>query len=85
MLPDPGDYICLDICDESIFVIRSSDKKLRAFYNICRHRAHQLLQGYGNVRKLIVCPYHAWSYNDQGNLIKARFSEDREAFDKSQF
>ena len=85
MLPDSGDYICFDICDESIFVIRSSDSKLRAFYNICRHRAHQLLQGYGNVRKLIVCPYHAWSYNDQGNLIKARFSEDREEFDKSEF
>lgn len=85
MLPDSGDYICFDICDESIFVIRSSDNKLRAFYNICRHRAHQLLQGYGNLRKLIVCPYHAWSYNDQGNLIKARFSEDREEFDKSEF
>ncbi len=85
MLPDSGDYICLDICDESIFVIRSSDNKLRAFYNICRHRAHQLLQGYGNVRKLIVCPYHAWSYNDQGTLIKARFSEDREEFDKTEF
>ena len=85
MLPGSGDYLCIDICDESIFVIRSSDNKLRAFYNICRHRAHQLLQGYGNVRKLIVCPYHAWSYNDQGNLIKARFSEDREEFDKSEF
>ena len=85
MLPDSGDYLCFDICDESIFVIRSSDNKLRAFYNICRHRAHQLLQGYGNVRKLIVCPYHAWSYNDQGNLIKARFSEGREEFDKSEF
>jgi len=85
MLPGSGDYICLDVCDESIFVIRSSDNKLRAFYNICRHRAHQLLQGYGNVRKLIVCPYHAWSYNDQGNLIKARFSEGREEFDKTEF
>ncbi len=85
MLPDSGDYICLDLCDESIFVIRSSDNKLRAFFNICRHRAHQLLQGYGNVRKLIVCPYHAWSYNDQGNLIKARFSEDREEFDKTEY
>jgi len=85
MLPGSGDYMCLDICDESIFVIRSADNKLRAFYNICRHRAHQLLQGYGNVRKLIVCPYHAWSYNDQGTLIKARFSEDREEFDKTEF
>jgi phenylpropionate dioxygenase-like ring-hydroxylating dioxygenase large terminal subunit len=85
MLPDKGDYICLDICDESIFVIRSSDDQLRAFYNVCAHRAHQLLQGYGNVRKLIVCPYHAWSYNDKGNLMNARFSENREDFDKTLF
>lgn len=85
MLRDPGDYITLEICGESIFVIHSSDGKLRAFYNVCRHRAHELLQGSGNVRKLIVCPYHAWSYNNEGNLVRAPMSEHREAFDKSAF
>jgi phenylpropionate dioxygenase-like ring-hydroxylating dioxygenase large terminal subunit len=85
MLKDPGDYITLTICEENIFVIRSSDDRLRAFYNVCRHRAHELLQGSGNVRKLIVCPYHAWSYNNSGNLLRAPMSEHRSEFDKDAF
>lgn len=85
MLPDPGDYVTLKICDERIFVIRSADKQLRAFYNVCRHRAHELLQGKGNVRKLIICPYHAWSYDNQGSLQFARMTEHRPGFDKAEF
>ena len=85
MLRDIGDYITLRLCDENIFVIRSSDNQLRAFYNVCRHRAHELLQGSGNVRKLIVCPYHAWSYSNDGELLRAPMSEHREAFEKADF
>jgi phenylpropionate dioxygenase-like ring-hydroxylating dioxygenase large terminal subunit len=85
MLTKPGDYFCLKICDENIFVIRSSDNQLRAFYNICRHRAHELLQGSGNVRNLIVCPYHAWSYDNSGSLKVARMSKNRPGFDHDEF
>lgn len=85
MLPNVGDYMTLQICDENIFVIRSADKQLRAFYNVCRHRAHELLQGAGNVRKLIVCPYHAWSYDNEGSLQVARMGEHRPGFDKAEF
>ena len=85
MLPDPGDYIALHICDENIFVIRSSDGELRAFYNVCRHRAHELLSGSGNLRKLIVCPYHAWSYDNSGSLKSARMCDGRPGFDKAEF
>jgi len=85
MLPNPGDYYAERICDESVFVIRSADGELRAFYNVCRHRAHELLQGHGNVRKMIICPYHAWSYSDAGELLRAPMSEHRDAFDKHDF
>lgn len=85
MLPETGDYITHKICDENIFVIRSSDAKLRAFYNICRHRAHELLEGTGNIRNLIVCPYHAWSYTNQGELSQAPMSEHRSGFSKDDF
>ena len=85
MLPHPGDYQTLTICDENIFVIRSADNQLRAFYNVCRHRAHELLQGSGNVRKLIVCPYHAWSYDNEGHLQVARMEEHRAGFDRAAF
>jgi choline monooxygenase len=85
LLKNPGDYATLRICDESIFVIRSADNRLRAFYNICRHRAHELLAGSGNLRNLIVCPYHAWSYDDQGKLARAPMSDHRPGFDHSEF
>lgn len=85
MLAQPGDYITQKICDENIFVLRSQDGKLRAFYNVCRHRAHELLQGSGRLQNLIVCPYHAWSYTSSGELARAPFSEHRKGFDKNEF
>lgn len=82
----PGDYVTLQICDQNIFVIKGRDDVLRGFYNVCRHRAHELLsQPSGNVRSVIVCPYHAWAYEREGGLRGARFSDQRPGFDKNAF
>ena len=70
---DPGDYLTLQIADESVFVMRGGDGRLRGFFNVCRHRAHRLLSGAGNTAT-IVCPYHAWSYHCDGRLRHARFA-----------
>jgi phenylpropionate dioxygenase-like ring-hydroxylating dioxygenase large terminal subunit len=43
------------------------DGVIRAFYNVCQHRAHELVSGEGNC-KVVVCPYHAWSYELSGEL-----------------
>jgi len=85
MLIEPGAYTTLRICDENVFVIRADNGELRAFYNVCRHRAHELLEGSGKLQNLIVCPYHAWSYNSQGELLRAPQSEHRAAFDNKDF
>ncbi|MDH3689033.1 MAG: aromatic ring-hydroxylating dioxygenase subunit alpha [Gammaproteobacteria bacterium] len=79
-----GDYATLKIADENVFVIRSADGELRGFYNICRHRAHELLQGSGNV-ETIVCPYHAWSYHTDGQLRFARHSDQVKNFNRDEF
>ena len=83
-LNKPGDYLTATVADESIFIVRGQDQTLRGFYNVCRHRAHQLLEGSGNTRN-IVCPYHAWSYALDGELRHARISEKVPGFDKSEF
>ena len=57
----PGQYITIDVCGQSIVILRDSKNILRAFFNVCKHRGHELLRGEG-LKKLIVCPYHAWSY-----------------------
>ena len=65
---EKGAYATLQIADENIFVIRDDDSVLRAFYNICRHRGHPLVEGFGRARRRLVCPYHAWSYGRDGSL-----------------
>ena len=64
---NPGDYFTFEVAGESLFCIRGRDGQLRTFYNVCQHRAHQLVQGAGTTR-MIVCPYHAWSYDLVGKL-----------------
>ncbi len=80
----PGDYLTLEIADESVFIRRGEDGVVRGFFNICRHRAHRLLKGMGNCQT-IVCPYHAWSYDDEGCLKHARFASDLPAFNPGEF
>ncbi|TQV87157.1 aromatic ring-hydroxylating oxygenase subunit alpha [Aliikangiella coralliicola] len=76
-LSNEGDYLALDIAGEAIAVIRGQDGQLRALSNICRHRGTPLLdEGYGNIKKNIVCPYHAWTYDDSGKLKGVPFAGD---------
>ena len=78
-LRETGSYIASDIQGWGIFAVRGADGKLRAFYNVCQHRGHELLNGEGFVTK-ITCPYHAWVYNLDGGLQRARRSELIENF-----
>lgn len=66
-LPNPGDYLTMEISGEPVIILRDRDGDLRGLSNVCRHRMSTLLEGRGNVRS-IVCPYHAWTYNLDGTL-----------------
>ena len=81
-LPKTGDYLTYDIGGQSIIVIRGSDGEVRAFYNVCRHRASQLLEGQGHVTR-IFCRYHGWTYDLDGNLSVALHTEKVAGFDRS--
>ncbi|MEM1130971.1 MAG: aromatic ring-hydroxylating dioxygenase subunit alpha [Pseudomonadota bacterium] len=83
---EPGDYVKVQICDQNIFVMRGGDGVLRGFYNVCQHRAHELLsEPMGNVKSVIVCPYHAWTFAREGNLRGARFSKERPGFNRDDY
>jgi phenylpropionate dioxygenase-like ring-hydroxylating dioxygenase large terminal subunit len=84
-LPNTGDYVCANIVDQSVFVLRGTDGGVRAFFNVCQHRAHELLKGKGNVKSVIVCPYHAWSYELDGSLRGARATRDLPDFDPKEY
>ena len=83
-LAQPGDYVTARLLDQNVIVMRGRDGKLRGFHNVCQHRAHELLEGRGNTRT-IVCPYHAWSYTDDGRLLSARGLERQPDFDARRF
>lgn len=82
-LPNPGDYLTMEIAGEPIIVLRDRDGTLRAMSNVCRHRMSTLLEGRGNTRT-IVCPYHAWTYNLDGSLRGAPAMTLNEGFCKDQ-
>jgi Rieske 2Fe-2S family protein len=79
-LAGPGDHRVLDVMGESVILLRNTEGELRAFYNVCRHRGSRLcahaadadspLRG-GVGRKTITCPYHAWTYDLDGKLLRA--------------
>jgi carnitine monooxygenase subunit len=82
-LGESGSYVAATIAEMPIAVVRDRSGELRAFYNVCKHRAHELLSGQGITRN-IVCPYHAWTYDLTGRLQGARRADRMETFDKSQ-
>ena len=85
-IPDLGDYETFSFLDRDIFVIRSEDGCIRAFYNVCRHRSHRLLgEERGNCGNRIVCPYHAWSYDSTGELVNVPYFEDYEGMSMADY
>ena len=76
----PGDYLCFEIDQQPIVILRQKNGELAAFSNVCRHRMMQLLKGTGRCKR-IVCPYHAWTYDIDGQLIVAPHMDSRPGFD----
>ncbi|HIG42444.1 MAG: aromatic ring-hydroxylating dioxygenase subunit alpha [bacterium] len=98
-VPDKADSMVLDVMGESVILVRNNARELRAFYNVCRHRGSRLCRPAretskaddemilrGGVRRngTINCPYHAWSYDLDGWLIKAPHMTREMGFSKEE-
>ena len=85
-IPDPGDYILYEIGRESIIVVRTADEKIQGHYNVCRHRGTRLcVKTQGQFNKTIQCPYHAWTYGLDGQLLGAPHMNGVATFDKKNY
>lgn len=83
-IPENGNFITQQIGNNPITIIRDQNGEVRAFHNVCRHRGSKLcLVKQGKVPKL-VCPYHQWTYELDGDLIYAG-NEMGSNFDKSKY
>ena len=65
---EPGRFWTTTIASEPIAVLRDKDGQLRALSNVCRHRAARILDGQGSCPKVLRCPYHGWTYRQDGQL-----------------
>ena len=82
-IPKAGDFFVFDYGYESVIVARDKNKNVNAFLNVCRHRGSRVcIKKSGNTR-VFACPYHAWTYELNGNLRAAR--EMGDDFDKAEY
>ncbi|MGH7789439.1 MAG: aromatic ring-hydroxylating oxygenase subunit alpha, partial [Candidatus Binatia bacterium] len=68
-LPAPGAYLVREDSGVPILVVRADSGALRAFLGLCRHRGAPVASGAGQSNGRFVCPYHAWAYDDAGQLV----------------
>lgn len=84
-LARPRDYFTDTIAGQPIVILRDGGGEIRAFFNVCQHRGHELLKGRGSLGPGITCPYHAWFYDLSGALRNAPHTDTLARFDKSRF
>jgi phenylpropionate dioxygenase-like ring-hydroxylating dioxygenase large terminal subunit len=85
-LSAPGDQKAVEIGSEGVLLVRGRSGELNAFFNVCRHRGHQLLAAGDCVRRgTIQCPYHAWVYGLDGHMMGAPRFGDRVGFKKEDY
>src|SRR5947209_5311085 len=63
-----GDFFTADLAGEPIVVTQSEDNALHAFYNVCRHHAAAVVTEAQGCAKQFRCPYHGWTYGNDGAL-----------------
>ena len=66
VVAEPGSFATANVAGEPVAVVRGDDGELRALSNVCRHRAMQILSGTGTCPKVLRCPYHGWTYRQDG-------------------
>lgn len=81
----PGRYFIREVLGEPIIITRS-DSRVNAFYNVCRHRGTRLCtEPAGTFAGSIQCPYHAWTYDLNGQLIGAPHMDEVPHFRKADY
>jgi nitrite reductase/ring-hydroxylating ferredoxin subunit len=66
---EPGEYLAYDIAGRPIIVVRGDDGVARTLLNVCRHRGARLTDEHCGSARRFTCPYHAWSFDNQGTLV----------------
>jgi len=77
----PGAYLLVEVDGETLIVVRNREGRLGAFHNVCRHRGTAVVEDACGTVVRFQCPYHAWIYDLDGALVRAKHTEDLDDFD----
>jgi len=84
-LRNPGDYKAMEAVGVPVLINRDSKGEIHAFMNMCSHRGAAIVEdGCGNAKRFS-CPYHAWTFNQKGDLIGIASVEDFGDIEKSDY
>ncbi|MGX5664520.1 aromatic ring-hydroxylating oxygenase subunit alpha [Rhizobium daejeonense] len=72
VIPNPGDFEVFKLASEAVILTRGADGSVHALLNLCRHRGAEVCTKEKGNAKAFVCPYHAWTYGNDGALRAAR-------------
>lgn len=75
-IPEPGDYVVRRVLQDSFIVARDEQRQVRAHFNMCLHRGMQVCRAEMGNASHFRCPYHGWSYRNDGRLIGLPFYQD---------
>ncbi|MBM4219090.1 MAG: Rieske 2Fe-2S domain-containing protein [Gammaproteobacteria bacterium] len=85
-VPETGDYLTFEFFGRRGFIVRDRDGAIRAFHNVCAHRAHAVVSGErGRCAKHLTCMYHGWTYHLDGRNRSVSASETFPKFDRAQY
>ena len=79
-----GEYFLASVAGENVMVLRGADGELRAFHNVCRHRGSTIIEETCGKLVRIQCPYHAWTYDLEGRLQRAKHTDDLVDFEPAE-
>ncbi|MFV0494360.1 Rieske 2Fe-2S domain-containing protein [Mycobacterium sp.] len=75
-IPQDGDYVVRRVLDDSFIVTRDSTGRIRAHFNMCLHRGMQMCRAEMGNASNFRCPYHGWTYRNDGRLTGLPFHRD---------
>ncbi len=82
-IPNPGDFRARRVAGRPVILVRGTDGQVRVLLNTCTHRGAQVCRERTGNARTFQCPYHAWTYNNQGELVGVPGDEAySEAFDR---
>ena len=81
-VPAPGDAVPVSVAGVPLVILRDESGTVRAFHNVCRHRATIVLTEPCRGLRQLRCPYHAWTYGLDGALLATPFWDGTAAADR---